>query len=315
MTTPFARYPDGIIRIDTGYWRAGFAASYLLVEGEEAVFIETGPSRAVPVLLQALAFAGVAKEQVRAILVTHVHLDHAGGAGALQRHLPNAELLVHPKGIRHLLEPAKLQAGAEAVYGAEQFETILGGITPADGQRTRAVGDGEVYLLNGRRLQFIDAPGHANHHHCIWDAQSGGIFSGDAAGISYRLFDQGEELLLMPATTPVQFDLAASHQTLDRLAALGARWNFVTHFGRIPFNPLLTDRLHRLLDQFAALSGRYVGQPEGESALQEALQQLAWQELQHNGQPLVSEAVCRDWLTMDCALNAQGLRIWRERAG
>ena len=311
MTIPFEPYPDDILRIDTGYLRPGFAASYLLVEGGEAVFIETGPTLAVPVLLQALEYTGLARAAVRAVIVTHVDLDHAGGAGALQQHLPNAELLVHPKGLRHMLEPAKLQAGAEAVYGKEQFARILGGITPADPERTRAVADGEAFILQGRPLVMIDTPGHANHHHGIWDAQSGGIFSGDAAGISYRIFDQGEEILLQPATTPVQFDLQASHQTLDRLAALGPRWNFVTHFGRIPFNAALTVRLHRMLDQFAELSARH--QAEGEAALQEALHQLSWQEVQRMGQSGVSESQCRDWLAMDCTLNAQGLRIWRER--
>ncbi|MBF0115805.1 MAG: MBL fold metallo-hydrolase [Magnetococcales bacterium] len=278
MTTQFEQYPDGILRIDTGYLRPGFAASYLLVEGGEAVFIETGPTLAVPVLLQALQQVGISRAAVRAIIVTHVHLDHAGGAGALQRHLPQAELLVHPKGLRHLLDPGKLQAGAEAVYGAEQFARILGGITPADPERTRAVVDGEAFVLNGRPLVMIDAPGHANHHHCVWDARSGGIFSGDAAGISYRVFDHGEEIVLQPATTPVQFDLQASHQTLDRLAALGGGWNFVTHFGRIPFTERLTAQLHRLLDQFAALSAVHQGE-----ALQEALQQLSWQEVQRVG--------------------------------
>ena len=100
MTSLLEKYPDGILRIDTGYLRPGFAASYLLVEGGEAVFIETGPTLAVPVLLQALQQVDLPRTAVRAIIVTHVHLDHAGGAGELQRHLPQAELLVHPKGLR-----------------------------------------------------------------------------------------------------------------------------------------------------------------------------------------------------------------------
>ncbi|MBF0461004.1 MAG: MBL fold metallo-hydrolase [Magnetococcales bacterium] len=311
MTLFLKEFSHGITRIDTGYLRPGFAASYLLVEAGEAVFIETGPSHAVPVLLAALAQKGLTPEAVRAVLVTHVHLDHAGGAGELLRHLPRAELLVHPRGLRHLLDPAKLQAGAEAVYGRERFQTLLGGIHPADPQRTRATADQEQFLLSGRALTLLHTPGHALHHQCVWDAASGGLFSGDAWGISYRVFDQGGDVLLFPATTPVQFDLEASHQTLDRLAALSPDWIFLTHFDRISFAPRLTERLHLLLDRFAAL-GRAHQHQRDPAGLTEALHHLLWAEGSRPASP-VTAAVGRDWLAMDCALNAQGLQEWLRR--
>lgn len=310
MSLFFKDFPNGITCIDTGYLRPGYAAAYLLVEAGEAVFIETGPSHACSVLLEVLAQKGLAPAAVRAVIVTHVHLDHAGGAGLLLSHLPQAQLLVHPRGLPHLLDPAKLQAGAEAVYGEARFQELFGTLCPADPYRTRGTEDQETFFLQGRALTILHTPGHALHHQCVWDAASGGLFSGDAFGISYRIFDQGSDLLLLPATTPVQFDLETSHQTLDRLAALSPQALFLTHFGRIPFDSRLTEQLHTLLDQFAALgyAHRHQSNPEG---LIEALQQFLWDRVSQHS--VVTVDLCRDWLAMDCALNAQGLQGWIRR--
>lgn len=308
MSLYWQDFPNGITCIDTGYLRPGFAAAYLLVEGGEAVFIETGPSHACSVLLEVLAQKGLAPEAVRAVMVTHVHLDHAGGAGALLSHLPEAQLLVHPRGLPHMRDPAKLQAGAEAVYGVARFQELFGTLSPSDPHRTRGTEDQETFFLQGRALTLLHTPGHALHHQCVWDATSGGLFSGDAFGISYRLFDQGNDRLLLPATTPVQFDLETSHQTLDRLAALSPQALFLTHFGRIPFHDRLTGELHALLDQFAALAHRYRSNPE---ALAEALQQLLCDRIPQPS--AVTADLCRDWLSMDCTLNAQGLLGWIRR--
>ncbi|MEO5340305.1 MAG: MBL fold metallo-hydrolase [Magnetococcus sp. MYC-9] len=313
MTPSFQDLPHGVTRIDTGYLRPGFAACYLLVEAGEAIFIETGPSLAVPVLLEVLAHKGLSAESVRGIIVTHVHLDHAGGAALLMHHLPQARLLVHPKGLRHLLDPTKLQAGSEAVYGRERFQSLLGSMHPADPLRTHSTEDQEIFTLQGRRLTILHTPGHALHHQCVWDPASGGLFTGDAFGISYRIFDRGNERLLFPATTPVQFDVQASHQSLDRLAALSPAWLFLTHFGPIRFENRLTTQLHTLLDRFAVLAHdhRHQTGPEG---LTEALHQLLADELAHSVGSELPPADCRAWLEMDCTLNAQGLREWLRRS-
>lgn len=304
-------FPHGITRIDTGYLRPGFAACYLLVEAGEAMLIETGPLPAVPIILETLKNKGLTAEAVRAVFVTHVHLDHAGGAGELLRHLPRARLLVHPRGQAHLLDPARLQAGSEAVYGKARFQTLLGGVTPADPQRTETTLDNEIFFLHGRPLTLLHTPGHALHHQCLWDAASGGLFTGDAFGISYRLFDQGAEPFLFPATTPTQFDLEASHHTLDRLTALSPDWIFLTHFDRIPFAPSLTTRLHTLLDRFAILA-RHHRQDADSEGLTEALHGLFQEELARFSPPTSREA-SRAWLAMDAGLNAQGLRAWLAR--
>ncbi|MBF0401188.1 MAG: MBL fold metallo-hydrolase [Magnetococcales bacterium] len=306
----FKDFSHGITCIDTGYLRPGYAAAYLLVEAGEAVFIETGPGRAVPLLLEVLAQKGLAPEAVRAVIVTHVHLDHAGGAAALLSHLPRAQLLVHPRGLPHLLDPTKLQAGAEAVYGQAQFQRLMGSLTAADPHRTRATGDQECFVLQGRVLTLLHTPGHALHHQCVWDAASGGLFSGDAFGLSYPVLAQGGERLILPATTPVQFDLESSHQSLDRLAALSPRELYLTHFGPIPFEGRLTTQLHHLLEQFAVLAEKHRHE-SGAEGLTEALQQLLCSRFSGSDEAVVD--LCRDWLAMDCALNAQGLLAWLRR--
>ncbi|MEO5362142.1 MAG: MBL fold metallo-hydrolase [Magnetococcus sp. DMHC-8] len=311
MTMVAEHFPQGITRIDTGYLRPGFAAAYLLVEAGQAVLVDTGPGRAVPAVLAALAERGLAPEAVQAVIASHVHLDHAGGAGELLQHLPRARLLVHPRGLPHLLDPARLQAGAEAVYGRARFQEILGGVQPADPQRTRGTADQETVNLAGRLLTILHTPGHALHHQCVWDAASGSLFTGDAFGISYRVFDQGQERLIFPATTPVQFDPETSHHTLDRLAALAPDWLFPTHFGRMAFDHRLTERLHHLLDRFVALALAHQHQAEP-TGLESALHALMEEELARYAPP-VTAAVVRDWLAMDCMLNAQGLREWLRR--
>lgn len=305
MTTRFQDFPNGIICVDTLHLRPGFAASYLLVEQGEALFIETGPRLSVPTLLDLLTQKGLPPEAVKAIIVTHIHLDHAGGAGALLRHLPNARLLVHPRGTRHLLNPEKLQASAEAVYGKERFQETLGGITPADPHRTLSTSDNERFFLKERALTILHTPGHALHHQCVWDPASGGLFSGDAFGISYPIFDQGTQRLLFPSTTPVQFDLETSHQTLDRLAALQPDWLFLTHFGRMPFDNTLTTALHTWLETFAALARDQPGQDTHTPTwLAEALHHRLSKTLHAWGINLTPQEN-HDWLRMDCEINAQ----------
>ena len=313
MATLYEDYPHGITCIDTHYLRPGVAACYLLVQSGKAVLIDTGPALAVPILLNVLEKKGLLPEDVLAIIVTHVHLDHGGGAGELMRCLPQAKLLVHPLGMRHLLDPGKLQASAESVYGKKRFEDILGGIIPADPERTMMTEENQTFLLQGRALTILHTPGHARHHQCVWDAQSSGLYSGDAFGVSYRIFDHNQTILLFPTTTPVQFDLEISHQTVDRLAALQPQWLFLSHFGRVPFSHHLTATLHDWLDVFASLARDQHG--EGDQAvltLAKAMQELLSKRLFDQGAEISVEEVYH-WLNTDCTMNAQGLLVWIKR--
>ncbi|HET7795523.1 MAG TPA: MBL fold metallo-hydrolase, partial [Rhizobacter sp.] len=184
--------PHDIHVIDTGFHRPNFDAAYLLTHQGRAAFIDTGTSHSLPRLLQALNAAGLAAEAVDWVIPTHVHLDHAGGAGALMQALPRARLLIHPRGERHMVDPRALIAGASAVYGAEEVQRSYGTVVPVPQERVVVSVDGmtvHVGDVGGRPLQVLHTPGHAKHHHCIWDAASRGFFTGDTFGLSYREFD------------------------------------------------------------------------------------------------------------------------------
>jgi NAD(P)-dependent dehydrogenase (short-subunit alcohol dehydrogenase family) len=208
---------DGIVAIDTGFHRDRFDAAYLMHEGGRAAFIDTGTNFALPRLLATLDALGLARDAVDWVIPTHVHLDHAGGAGALMQALPAATMLVHPRGAPHMIDPAKLYAGALAVYGQAEMDRSYGALVPVPAARVRISGDGMAITLAGRALRLIDTPGHARHHHCVWDERSRGWFTGDTFGLSYREFDTDAGPWIVPTSTPVQFDPEALARSIVRL--------------------------------------------------------------------------------------------------
>ena len=204
-----------------------------MAEGGRAAFIDTGTAFAVPRLLAALDALGLAREAVDWVIATHVHLDHAGGVGQLMQALPAARLVVHPRGARHMIDPTALWQGALGVYGAAQMARAYGELLPVDAQRVRTTTDGETLHLAGRPLQFAHTPGHALHHHCIWDARSQGWFTGDNFGMAYPEFNVDGRAFIFPTTTPVQFDPDAMRASIARLMAAAPRQMFLTHYSRI----------------------------------------------------------------------------------
>ena len=163
------RLAHGIHVVDTGFHRPLFDAAYLIVEGGRAAFVDAGTNHSVPRLLAALAAAGLDVDAVDYVIPTHVHLDHAGGVGLLMQQLPGARLVVHPRGARHLAAPAHLIRSATSVYGADEIERSYGTLVPVDKARIVTTQDGMTIELAGRPLRFLHTPGHAMHHHCIWD--------------------------------------------------------------------------------------------------------------------------------------------------
>ena len=171
----FLDYEHGISVIDAHHHRPKLAAFYLIIEGNQAAFIDTGTSHSIPDALDVLARKGLTPKQVAYVIPTHVHLDHAGGAGAMMRRFPNAKLVAHPKGARHLIDPTKLIAGVTAVYSAKVVARDFGEIVPVDAARVMEAPDGFTLDLNGRQLLFLDTPGHARHHFCVVDGHSRGF--------------------------------------------------------------------------------------------------------------------------------------------
>ncbi|BDI04671.1 MBL fold metallo-hydrolase [Sphaerotilus microaerophilus] len=323
--THFQTHADGLYVIDTGFERDLFDAAYLLVSPEgRAAFIDTGHNAAVPRLLATLAALGLRVEAVDWVIPTHVHLDHAGGAGLLMEQLPNARALIHPRGARHLVNPLALVEGARAVYGAEVVKATYGDIRPIPAERVVESHDDMTVQLGSRALRLIDTPGHARHHHCIWDEASRGWFTGDTFGISYREFDSAAGPWLFPTTTPVQFEPAAMRVSVQRMLAAQPQVIFPTHFGPITALDRVTAQFNALLDTFESggLALRETLQREGrygdKAAVEDALMAFMQRELVASalasGAPL-DEARARELLRLDATLNAQGMAVWLAKAG
>ena len=222
---------NGICCIDTLLQRPGLASCYLIEHGGMAGFIDTGTSNSIPILLEVLRRKRIAHADVAYVMPTHVHLDHAGGAGGLMQHFPQATLLAHPRAARHMIDPRKLEQGSLEVYGETAFASMFGSVLPVDANRVQEIDDGFELDFNGRKLVFLDTPGHARHHYCVFDELTRGLFTGDTFGVSYPELNQGRARFIFPPTTPVQFDPETWLATLDRLMLLKPERIFVTHYG------------------------------------------------------------------------------------
>jgi len=221
-----------ITTIDCNYVVPEFAASFLLTEGNEAAFIENNTAHSVPILLAALSKKGLKPSDVRYVIVTHVHLDHAGGSSMLMKACPNATLLAHPRAAKHLIDPEKLVSSARQVYGAEVFDRLYGTIEPIAESRVRTMSDGETLTWGTRTLTFLHTRGHANHHFCVLDSASRAIFTGDSFGLAYPAL-QKHGLFIFPSTSPTDFDPVEAKASVERIASCGATSAYLTHFGPI----------------------------------------------------------------------------------
>ncbi|MEN1941541.1 MBL fold metallo-hydrolase [Luteimonas sp. MJ246] len=304
---------DGITIIDTGFGeRPDFCAAYLVVEAGRAALIDCGTLHSVPRMLAALDAAGVARDAVDYLIATHVHLDHAGGAGALLRDLPSATLVVHPRGAPHLVDPQKLVASARQVYGDALFERAYGGLVPAAAGRVLEAADGQVLDLAGRPLRLAHTPGHALHHLSVWDERTRAWFTGDAFGISYRELDVGGRPFAIPTTSPVQFDPVQMKDSIRRLLSVEPDTCYVTHFGGVRDVQRVALRLIEQVDAMVALAQFLGDAPDGHEALKQALAKLYVDRARIHG-VAEPERVVPDLLELDIELNAQGLRAWLQR--
>jgi glyoxylase-like metal-dependent hydrolase (beta-lactamase superfamily II) len=303
----------GVYAIDTGFQRPRFDAAYLLVDHGRAAFIDTGTRHALPRLLGSLEAVGIPADAVDWVIPTHVHLDHAGGVGPLMQALPNARLLVHPRGARHMIDPSALYQGALAVYGQAEMDRSYGQLVGVDAGRVQTSTDGMSLTVGNRTLTLIDTPGHALHHHCIWDPVSRGWFTGDTFGISYRELDNpAGQPWIFPASTPVQFQPDALRTSIDRLLAQEPDAIYLTHYGRLDQVAKLGEQFLGLLDEVEALGRALRDQPGRHDALRQGLRRLYAHSLRRHGSALTDEAI-GDVLAIDIELNAQGMAVWLDR--
>lgn len=303
----------GISAIDTDYVRPRLDASHLIVRGSRAAFVDAGTTHSVPNLLQALRAKNLDPAAVDYVFLTHVHLDHAGGAGELMKHLPNAKALVHPRGAAHVVNPDKLIAGTKRVYGERRFAELYGEIPPIPAQRVVEVQDNARFRLGGSELFCIHTPGHALHHYCIVDADSHSVFTGDSFGISYRIFDTGKGAFIFPATTPVHFDPEQAHGSLERIMEFDPQAAFLTHYSRVADLPRLAADMHACLDEYVRIARTYVDAGAGRiDKIKAKMHEYLVRRVRAHGCTLELETV-NTWLEMDVDLNAKGLAIWLDR--
>jgi len=312
IASKLTEFRAGITAIDTDYVRPRLAASHLVVDDGRAAFVDTGTTHSVPNLLAALAHKGIDRAQVDWVLATHVHLDHAGGAGALMRELPNARCAVHPRGARHLVEPSRLIAGSIAVYGEERYRKLYGEIVPIDASRVFQPEDGATITLGKRSLEFIHTPGHALHHYCIVDREHELVFTGDTFGLSYRDFDVDGREFIIPTTTPVHFDPEALCLSVDRIMSYAPRSVFLTHYGEVRDLARLAREMKERVVAYVDLALRYRDAKNRAAELRHGMSAMIATWLDAHGFPRDDERRQR-LLDDDIDLNCQGLEHWLDR--
>lgn len=300
-------YKNGIYGIDSHYdGREGMVMVYLLKSGGEAAIVETANNGSLPYVLEAMAKLGVPRGSVKYICVTHVHLDHAGGAGSYMREFPNARLVVHPRGARHMIDPAKLVAGVTEVYGPEDTARLYGEIVPVPSERVISAQDGETLEIGVMRLECIDAPGHAKHHTMFFEKTTKSLFAGDAFGIAYDCMETPRGRWALVTASPVQFDPEAMKATIDHAAALAPESVYLTHFGRLTNVEEVAASLKDGVDKYVEITLASRGDPD---ELSRRLKDLYGSMITANGQEsrrAEIEAATR-W---DLKLNIQGLACW-----
>jgi len=315
VSAPFSpprEVAPGVVLVDSGYVRPGLAACWVVLGGGgKAAVVETGTAQSVPHVMAALAARGIAPDRVSHVLVTHVHLDHAAGAGALLARLPAARLVVHPRGARHMIDPSKLLAGAAEVYGGmDAIRLLYGDVVGAPADRVQEAPDGTVVDVGGRRLVLQDAPGHAKHHYVVHDPATRGFFTGDTFGISYREFDVDGRPFLFPTTTPVQLDPPALRASVERMLAERPERMYLTHYGMIEGEiPRAAAALLSAVDGHVAAARAAPEGPGRQAAIREGLaRQLLALLAAHGWRGTREEALAA--FAVDLDLNAQGLDVW-----
>lgn len=303
---------NGVFAIDTGYLRPRMDASHLLVHQGRGAFVDTGTAYSVPLLLAALSRCGLSPADVDYVLLTHIHLDHAGGAGQLMQALPRATAVVHPRGERHMVAPEKLIAGSIAVYGEKMYRQLYGEILPIPQDRIRVIEDGEKLKLADRGLKFLHTPGHALHHYCIVDREADAIFSGDSFGVSYREFDTAAGAFIMPTTTPIHFDPEAAHASIDRLLSYEVSRMFLTHYSAVSPPEKLAGDLHADIDAFVEITEKQAASDDRHNAMVNEMYDYLGQRLDRHGCKL-DQAERHRLLDPDIELNVQGLEFWLDR--
>jgi glyoxylase-like metal-dependent hydrolase (beta-lactamase superfamily II) len=281
-----------------------FTACYLRVAGDECAFVEAHTAHALPRLLAALERHDRRVEEVRYVVLTHAHLDHASGASALMAACPNATLLAHPRTARHMIDPGKLVRGAKLVYGAARFAELYGEVAPIPAERVRGLEDGASFELGGAELTVWNTYGHAFHHFIVDDPAIETVFSGDTFGLVYPAL-QGHGRFALPSTSPTGFDAAEANKSLDKVLALGERFVCPTHFDGYEDVAAIGAQVRRFVDRAGGWVVEASRGDEAEQAVKARFVDLWWQAIAEEAPRFGDDE--RRLLALDVELNAQGL--------
>ena len=308
--------PLNITTIDADYINHGIAALYMLEKNGHAAFIDTGTQHSFNNVTTAMHQQKISADNVEYVILTHIHLDHAGGASHMMEAFPNAQLVVHPFGSRHMADPSKLVAGTKAVYGDKKFLELYGELSPINANQIIETTDEMNLDFQGETLTFLDTPGHAKHHHCIYYENGKTCFTGDTLGLSYPDLNLDDEnICLLPTTTPVQFSPNDLHLSIDKVMSRNPLTIYPTHFGAVRPTTENIARLHEHIDAFTMLAEQ-AQQDGNEETLTERLSEkiLDYMTTQViNNNPNITRDFAMHRLRMDAELNSQGLAVWLKK--
>jgi glyoxylase-like metal-dependent hydrolase (beta-lactamase superfamily II) len=299
-------YKDGIYCVDAQYEGEGVAAVYIVRGGGRAAIVDTGANSSFSLVKRAMNDLGVAPGDVDYVFLTHVHLDHAGGAGLYMRNLPAAKLVVHERGARHMVNPERLMSGTREIYGAAVAERLYGDIIPVPEDRVIAPSDGETILVGDRPFVCLETPGHALHHIAYHDPSAGAVFTGDAFGMSYLELTRGDRRCVIPTTSPVQFDPRAMRESIDRIAALRPKRLYLTHFGELTDADGAAFVLRRQIDAYERIANDCDGDI---GKIRAGIARIFEEETAAQNNPL-SPSDSRRVTGRALELNAQGVALW-----
>lgn len=308
------RFAGGVCAVDAEYVQPRFDAVHIVIEQGRAAIVDCGTAHSVPAILAALRELEVPPPAVDWLLLTHVHLDHAGGAGPLLQALPNARVVVHPRGAPHLIDPRKLIEASIAVYGRETYDALYGEILPIDAARVVAATDGQMFSLAERRFEVLHTPGHALHHQTYLDHGLNAVFTGDTFGLAYEAFSVEGRCFAVPTTSPSQFDPEQLIESIRRILARKPSAAFLTHYSRIVDLERIGADLERMIKAHVEIALAHAASPEAtaRTAIRAGLKELFARELHHFGCRVTDETFER-WLGGDIELNADGLLAWLAR--
>lgn len=309
---PYIRHPFGITTVDAEYFRPGFASVHVIQRDGRAAIVDTGANSSVPLVLRALTELGIEPATVDWLILTHVHLDHAGGAGVLLQQLPAARVIVHPRGAPHLIDPQRLQAASIAVYGADLFAKLYGDLLPIPAACVQSTVDGETLRLGSSELTILHTPGHAMHHQVLFDHSARAVFTGDTFGLSYREMDTENGVFILPTTTPTQFDPEQLLDSVRRVAELKPESVYLTHFGRVTGVERLAADLREQIQRLVELARAHALADDRHTRIRSALREELVVRAQAHG---IADpaAVVDSVLGPDLELNTQGLIAWLAR--